>query len=300
LLVQNVAHPEDGDADEQADHRPVVLGHRGTIYEEPENTVQGFAKAADLGCDGFELDAFLLRCGTLVCFHGGGGDMDPGDLWDYCGVKGNIMDYTAEEARKLSLDHERKAFENFPRFKMKHATIPTLEEVLELVKDESTDAGTPIVVKIELKGPGTPDPAVELVERLGMQDQCYFSSFYHDRIARVRELRPQKHPDGTHVFKTGALFRVPPENFVKICQDLDATEVHLRYDTCSKERVDAIHDAGMDSLAWFRGPVAMEKDTRKFSDVGKNNDCNTSYLISFRPLIPYLGYSIIYDHDYFR
>jgi glycerophosphoryl diester phosphodiesterase len=232
------AHPEDGHADEQAYHRPVVLGHRGTIYEEPENTVQGFAKAADLGCDGFELDAFLLRCGTLVCFHGGGGDMDPGDLWDYCGVKGNIMDYTAEEARKLSLDHERKAFENFPRFKMKHATIPTLEEVLELVKDESTDAGTPIVVKIELKGPGTPDPAVELVERLGMQDQCYFSSFYHDRIARVRELRPQKHPDGTHVFKTGALFRVPPENFVIICQDLDATEVHLRYDTCSKERVE--------------------------------------------------------------
>jgi glycerophosphoryl diester phosphodiesterase len=262
-FVQNVEHPHTGDPNEQADHRPLILGHRGAIYKEPENTVQGFQKTKDLGCDGFELDVFLLKCGTLVVFHGGGGDKDPGCLKDYCGIEGNIMDYTAEEARTLPFNPDGNAFGKFPANKLQHAVIPTLEEVLMLAKETNQ------LVKIELKGAGTADAVVELVERLQMVDQCYFSSFYHDRIERIRELRPQTHADGSHVFRTGALFREPPQNFVEVAKEVEASEIHLRYDTCSKERVDAIHEAGMDSLAWFRGPGVMAVDAEKFVDVGK-------------------------------
>ena len=53
---------------------------------------------------------------------------------------------------------------------------------------------------------------------------------------------------------------------------MDATEVHLRYDTCTKDRVDAIHDAGLDSMAWCRGPTTMRKDMEKFDDVKEEDE----------------------------
>ena len=134
-------------------------------------------------------------------------------------------------------------------------------QVLEHAKESGHE------LKIELKGPNTEKPVIELVEKVGVVDQCTFSSFYHDRIKKVRDLRPQRNPDGTHVYRTGALFTVPPDNFVERAKEIDASEVHLRYDTCTKDRVEAIHKAGLDSMSWFRGPVAMKKDVERFQDL---------------------------------
>merc|ERR1712113_534187 len=81
-------------------NRPIVVGHRGALYQKLENT-RAFNTAAEIGCDYVELDVFLLKCNTLVVFHGGGTDANPGLLDDYCGVPGSILDYTAQEARTL-------------------------------------------------------------------------------------------------------------------------------------------------------------------------------------------------------
>ena len=35
----------------------------------------------------------------------------------------------------------------------------------------------------------------------------------------------------------------------------------MKYDTCTKERIAAIHDKGLRSMAWFRGPVGMKEDS---------------------------------------
>jgi hypothetical protein len=47
-------------------------------------------RAAQAGANGVELDVFLLRCGTLVVFHGTGGDENPGSLASYCGIEGSM------------------------------------------------------------------------------------------------------------------------------------------------------------------------------------------------------------------
>merc|ERR1712060_518633 len=60
--------------------QPLVIGHRGAPYKEPENTLSSFSRAIELGCDGVELDVFLLKCGTLAVFHGDGSDEHPGGL----------------------------------------------------------------------------------------------------------------------------------------------------------------------------------------------------------------------------
>jgi glycerophosphoryl diester phosphodiesterase len=249
---------------------PQVVGHRGAPYMELENTRVGFQVAADIGCDAVELDVFLLKCGTLVVFHGGGTDDNPGCLLDYCCIEGNILDYTAEEARKLKFN---PLFEDFgcPPHKITDDTvscIPTLEEVLQDAKK------TGITVKIELKGPGTAEPVLDLVERLEMVDKCHFSSFDHRQILRIRELRPQRCPNGFHVYKTGALFGSDvPDDFVSMSLEVGASEVHLKYDTCTTSRVSEIHASGMGSMAWFRGPMGMKEDVaEKYRDLGNEDE----------------------------
>lgn len=246
----------------QAPKECSVIGHRGCLHEEVENTLEGFERCIAMGCDAVELDVFLLKDGTLVVFHGGGKhDDDPGDLSDYClNQKGRgILDCdTYDEVMKLQFNPDCKELV-CPRDRLtdKNLKIPTLEEVLALVK------GTGMKITIELKGPGVTRPVLELVQRMDMTDQCTYSSFYHDRIQLVRELHPE--------YKTGALFNAPvPSDFIQQAMNVGASEVHLRFDMCSVERVRQIHAAGMDSMAWTAGPEFMSQID--FKDVGKDDD----------------------------
>jgi len=249
--------------------RPYICGHRGVMYEEPENSISGFLAASDLGCDAVELDVFLLRCGTLVVFHGDGDDEDPGYLDCYVGIKGgNILDYTAEEVRQFKLNPDCPEVV-CSKDKVHSTYIPSFEEVLVTIKEE-----TNLNIKIELKGPGTPEAALALVEKHDMVDRCFFSSFRHERITRIRDLRPHLLPDGSYRYKTGALFGDNvPEDFVERAIMAGASEIHLKYDTCTKDRVNAIHEAGLGSMAWFRGaPGMMSDSSRKYNDVGNEDE----------------------------
>uniref|UniRef100_A0A7S2E8I7 GP-PDE domain-containing protein n=1 Tax=Trieres chinensis TaxID=1514140 RepID=A0A7S2E8I7_TRICV len=252
-----------------SNQRPLVVGHRGAMYLEPENTLGGFHAAAEVGADAIELDVFLLKCGTLVVFHGDGNDKSPGWLTNYCGINENILDFTAEEARSLRFDPSCPEFV-CPEERLHGSFIPTLEEVLLDAKE------TGIYVKIELKGPGTEIPTLKLVERMGMVDQCSFASFEHSRVENIRKMRPDRLPDGTYKYKTGCLFASDvPDNFIETSLSVGASEVHLKYDTCTKDRVTAIHKAGMKSMAWFRGAPGMREDaTHKYWDIqDEDSDC---------------------------
>jgi len=217
--------------------KPRVVGHRGSLYQSLENTRHSIRLAAN-DCEEVEIDVFLLKCGTLTVFHGSGTDKNPGWLKEYCNVEGSILDYTYEEVRKLKFNQNHPEFGCGPDTirKLEHEYyIPTLEEVLTDAKQ------TGVVIKIELKGPGTTEPVLEMVERLDMVDQVHYSSFEHSRIKRVRELHPERNADGSHTYKTGCLFDEVPDNFVELALDVDASEVHLKYSTATKERVEKIH-----------------------------------------------------------
>mmetsp|Transcript_24382 Transcript_24382/g.34022 ORF Transcript_24382/g.34022 Transcript_24382/m.34022 type:complete len:254 (-) Transcript_24382:2984-3745(-) len=222
-----------------------------------------------MGCDGIELDVFLLKCGTLAVFHGGGSDENPGDLTEYCLLEKNnektsILDYTYEEAQQFRFNPNFQEFAcGGERAVSRDAYIPTLKDVLLDMKVRNK------IVKIELKGPGTAKPVLDLVEELDMVPQCHYSSFDLSRIHKIRKLRPKRLPNGSHVYKTGALFNDVPPNFMDIAKQIDASEIHLRYDTCTPQRIAQIHKAGMDSMSWSRGPIGMRKDTTTvYHDVG--------------------------------
>jgi glycerophosphoryl diester phosphodiesterase len=101
-----------------------------------------------------------------------------------------------------------------------------------------------------------------------MIDQCSFSSFDLSRLAHLRRLRPNR-----DVYKTGALFDDIPQDYLQKAEQAGATEIHLRYDTCSPQIISAIHEAGFGSMAWFRGPIGMTNDClEKYWDVGNEDE----------------------------
>jgi glycerophosphoryl diester phosphodiesterase len=53
---------------------PIVYAHRGASYELPENTLESFALALELGADAIETDAHMTRDGRIVLSHDASGE----------------------------------------------------------------------------------------------------------------------------------------------------------------------------------------------------------------------------------
>ncbi len=145
-----------------------------------------------------------------------------------------------------------------------YCRIHTLEEVLSTMRHHP-DVPSDFVIYVELKGPDTAWPVFELASAAtgGGNNLCLrYSSFDHSRIAEVRAL------DEDAI--TGALFsgRVP-DDFVDVAIDAGANEVHLRYDTCTSDRVREAHRAGLGTMAWFRGPT---NGPSRYVDVGNEDE----------------------------
>lgn len=232
-----------------------ILGHRGALFQGVENTLEAFRSCCELeGCTGVELDVFRLKDDSLVVFHGTGGDETPGLLKEYCDYDNlnadSILDLSLEEAQQLAFVEESDHL-CAPKQVLRKAKIPTLRQVLELFQQYPEKR-----VTIELKGEGTVEPTIQLVKDLHMTRRVTFSSFQHDRVQQVKQIDPTLH--------TAAIFPAHvPDNFLELAQQVHANEVHLRYDTCSVERVQAAHRNGFKVMAWFRGPKAMKQDVAK-------------------------------------
>eukprot|EP00980_Cylindrotheca_fusiformis_P016613 scaffold4973_cov135-Cylindrotheca_fusiformis.AAC.31 len=263
---------------------PLVVGHRGWLYQYLENTLDGFQACADLGCHAVELDVFQIKDGTLVVFHGSGSDEAGGALKHYIQHDttnksvSNIQDMTWEEVQECQFLVNDNPHLPCPDEAILNGRIPKLEEVLKQAKKSGLN------LKIELKGRNTVKPTIEMVERLDMVDQCSFASFRPDHVDQVSKLDQEKRnqqeqeeetkggeESSSYYYERGLLFKENiPDDFLQRALNVGATEVHLRYDTCTIERVEQIHKAGLGSMAWFRGPVSMSK--QHFSDVGDEDE----------------------------
>jgi glycerophosphoryl diester phosphodiesterase len=71
---------------------PIVYAHRGASFELPENTLESFRLALELGADALETDAHMTRDGRIVLSHDPTGERT-------AGVKRAIADATLSEIR---------------------------------------------------------------------------------------------------------------------------------------------------------------------------------------------------------
>ena len=138
-----------------------VAAHRGFCAKYPENTMLAFREALKLGVDQIETDVRITGDGELVLIHDATVDRTTNG-------SGKVCDYTLSELKQLDAGHGE--------------AIPTLGELLELVKDHPT-----LTLDIELKdyprgdwesvAYRTCDRAIEMLEAYSFGDRCVINSF---------------------------------------------------------------------------------------------------------------------------
>ncbi|MCC8066183.1 MAG: glycerophosphodiester phosphodiesterase [Clostridiales bacterium] len=151
-----------------------IWAHRGASGYAPENTLEAFELAAQMGADAVELDVQMSRDGALVVIH----DETTGRV---SGVKLWVKDLTLQELKALNVN------QTAPEYAA--ARIPTLQEVFELLKP------TGLCVNVEIKTgivfyPGIEEKVLETTAAMGMEERVIYSSFNHSTVKRLKELKP--------------------------------------------------------------------------------------------------------------
>ncbi len=156
---------------------PIInFAHRGASGYYPENTMLSFTKALELGATGIETDVQVTKDGHLVLIH-------DETLQRTGGTQEWIKDLTLAEIKEREVGGWLS-----PEFE--GAEIPTLEELLELVK------GTDILINLELKTgivmyPGIEQKVIDAVRQFGLSGQTIISSFNHYSLVECKRLAPE-------------------------------------------------------------------------------------------------------------
>lgn len=154
--------------------KPLLLAHRGASAYAPENTLAAFELAMQQGAHGVELDAKLSADRQIVVMHDASVDRT---------TDGSGRVNALPLAALRELDAGAHAAANFHAEK-----IPTLAETLETL-------GARAIINIELTNYTSPrDPlpelAADLVQRMDLQANVLFSSFFPGNLYRVRRILP--------------------------------------------------------------------------------------------------------------
>ena len=153
-----------------------VWAHRGASGWDkqyaPENTMQAFQKALEMGADGIEFDVQLSRDGQLVVVH----DERLERVSDGIGW---IKDYTLQELKQMNFSKTHPEYGS--------VRIPTLEELLQWMSSNI------MTMNIELKTgmiyyPDIEEKTAALVKQFEMQQRVLYSSFNHYSLKRLKEL----------------------------------------------------------------------------------------------------------------
>lgn len=154
---------------------PKIWAHRGCCTLYPENTLEAFRAAAELdGITGIKLDIQLTSDGEMVVFH-------DENLRRVTHIDRNVRGCTLAEIKNIAI----------PANDGKYCSIPTLEEVLVMMKPYCESRG--ILINIELKTSiirydGIESKAYEIVRKYGMEQYIVWSSFLAESVDIIKKI----------------------------------------------------------------------------------------------------------------
>lgn len=154
---------------------PKIWAHRGCCTLYPENTLEAFRAAAELdGITGIELGIQLTSDGEMVVFH-------DENLRRVTHIDRNVRGCTLAEIKNIAI----------PANDGKYCSIPTLEEVLVMMKPYCESRG--ILINIELKTSvirydGIESKAYEIVRKYGMEQYIVWSSFLAESVDIIKKI----------------------------------------------------------------------------------------------------------------
>lgn len=198
---------------------PLVIGHRGAMGHETENTLASVQKAMELGVDMIEIDVFRIKSGEIMVFH----DENVERLTN---GPGRIEEYNIFDLNRLILDGGHK--------------IPMLQDVLKVIDNK-------VALNIELKGANTAD-RVNFIMQYYIKDKNWspqnfiISSFRWDELEEMRRLNPD--------VRIAVLTEENPLEAIPIAQKLKAEAINPYYENLDEAAVQAIKEAGFKIYTW--------------------------------------------------
>lgn len=199
--------------------KPLVIGHRGAMGHETENTLAAIEKAMDMGVDMIEIDVFKIKSGEIVVFH----DENLERLTD---GQGKIESYVLSGLKKLTVKGEH--------------TIPTLMEVLDLMDGKTR-------LNVELKGEGTANDVHAIIEEYIENGTWKLTDFIISSF-KWEELRKMRNLNAT--IPIAILTAENPLDAIPVAKELKAEAINPNYKKLTAENNVALKDAGFKIYPW--------------------------------------------------
>ncbi len=166
--------------------QPLVIGHRGAPGYLPDHTIEGYAKAIEMGVDFIEPDLVSTKDGVLIARHEPmlGSTTDIADHKEFADRKTTkkldgfevtdwfASDFTFAEIKTLKAKQPMADRDQTHNGKY---SVPSIDEVIELAKTKSTETGRSVGIYPEIKhsifhsamGLAIEDKLIERLEKEG-------------------------------------------------------------------------------------------------------------------------------------
>lgn len=180
----------------------LIQAHRGACHIAPENTMEAFMLAAEMGADAVELDVQVTADGVLVICHDDTVDRTSNGT-------GEIERMTLTQLLELDFSCGMPSYQG--------VRIPTLKQVLAWA------AATGLTLNIEIKpaatlASGIVGRTLALIEAATMMERTLISSFNHEILSEFKRALPG--------IKVGALSYTLPEEPWRYARDSGFDALH--------------------------------------------------------------------------
>jgi glycerophosphoryl diester phosphodiesterase len=190
---------------------PIGFAHRGARARAPENTIEAFRLALELGASGLESDVWLTADGIPVLDHDG--------IVRAAGRRRALADLRRDEVP---------------------ATVPSLGDLYRA-------CGTDYELSLDVKDPAAASAVVQEAIELGADGRLWLCHPSWRQVARWRPLSPRlRLVDSTRLATMG---EGPAHRAAVLAEaGIDAVNLHRR--EWSRPLVETFHDHGRAAFAW--------------------------------------------------
>ena len=225
--------------------KPMIIAHRGSSAQAPENTLPAFQLAWEQGADAIEGDYQLTKDGHIVCFH----DKDTKRI---AGQPLTVANATLEELRQLDVGSiqtqaSERALRSWSADKFKGTRMPTIAEVFATVP-----AGKKIFIEIKC-GPEIIDPLLRELASSGLTpEQVVVIGFDSALLKSLKERDPKWQTAWLCSFEKRANGKPQnaPAKILKTLKEMRALALMSGGGDVDKGLLDQIRAAGIEHYVW--------------------------------------------------
>lgn len=249
-----------------------IVAHRGVHDLHPENTIEAFLRAIDLGADAVEFDVRLTADDVPIIYH-------YYYLDELTNTTGPVFKYTWDQLKNVTIIGTDRSSQY---------RIPLFRNILELLIGK-------VGLEIEIKGPEM--KSVDIITRVLLDYRDKWDSIEITSYEPYFLRKIQQNFDG---LKSDLL--IPPSEewmgldvaaymAIERGKLARARAVHLHPSQMTPEVISGVKLAGLDVHAW---DVNDQKTMKKMIDLGINRVCTDKFAIVSKSCSEYLN-SVDFD-----